>query len=140
RVHTLEEVEMTKLMMLLLMVVLVGCADDAPVRATYVPGDCPPCETTPTGAEAPIELGESAGEVVDSPDTVAGDDEVTDGVTESQPAVATASGGGKVNLNEGSTLELTRLPGVGPALAARIAEYRDKRPFDKIEDLQRVRG
>jgi competence protein ComEA len=36
--------------------------------------------------------------------------------------------------------ELTKLPGVGPKLAQRIADERDKRPFESIEDLRRVSG
>jgi competence protein ComEA len=36
--------------------------------------------------------------------------------------------------------ELTRLPGVGPALAARIIAERDRAPFASLDDLRRVRG
>ena len=36
--------------------------------------------------------------------------------------------------------ELTKLPGVGPKLAQRIVDERDKRPFASIEDLRRVSG
>lgn len=46
-----------------------------------------------------------------------------------------------VNLNSATAAELEKLPGVGPATAARIVEYRQKNgAFKKIEDLMNVRG
>ena len=47
----------------------------------------------------------------------------------------------KVNINEASQAELETLPGIGPALASRIIEYREQNgKFNKIEDLQNVKG
>jgi len=47
----------------------------------------------------------------------------------------------RINVNEASQDELTRLPGIGSRLAAAIVEDRKKRgPFLKEEDLLRVRG
>ncbi len=47
----------------------------------------------------------------------------------------------KVDLNRADIEELTTLPGVGPALAERIVEYRRQNDgFRKIEDLLNVRG
>ncbi|HSF99577.1 MAG TPA: helix-hairpin-helix domain-containing protein [Vicinamibacterales bacterium] len=46
-----------------------------------------------------------------------------------------------VNINTATAEQLTTLPGVGPATAARIIEYREKNGgFKKIEDLMNVRG
>jgi competence protein ComEA len=45
-----------------------------------------------------------------------------------------------IDLNRAGPGELRQLPGVGPKLAQRIADERDKRPFESIEDLRRVSG
>lgn len=47
---------------------------------------------------------------------------------------------GVVNLNEASAEELDRLPGVGPKAVERILAHRQKRPFQRIEELVRVKG
>ena len=46
-----------------------------------------------------------------------------------------------VNVNTATIAELDALPGVGPALAARIIEYRRKNgPFSSLEELDEVEG
>ncbi len=47
---------------------------------------------------------------------------------------------GRLRINEATTEQLEALPGVGPALAQRIAEARAEGPFLQPEDLRRVKG
>ena len=46
-----------------------------------------------------------------------------------------------VSLNRSTRAELERLPGIGPALAARIVEHRERfGPFRRAEHVMMVRG
>ena len=66
----------------------------------------------------------------------AGTQAATQEKTASQPAAAAL-----VNLNTATAADLAKLPGIGPAVAARIVEYRQKNgSFKKIEDLMNVKG
>jgi len=57
-------------------------------------------------------------------------------------AAGTAPGGAgaRINLNSATADELARLPGVGPAKAKAIVDYRSDEPFRKPEDLRKVKG
>jgi competence protein ComEA len=59
----------------------------------------------------------------------------------SPPAAAAKAPAAVVNLNTATVEQLDGLPGIGPSMAARIVEYRQKNgAFKKIEDLMNVRG
>lgn len=46
-----------------------------------------------------------------------------------------------VDLNAATALQLQQLPGVGPAMANAIVQFRKKSgPFERIEDLLAIRG
>jgi comEA protein len=63
-----------------------------------------------------------------------------DAPTRQTPKPAPAEGPA-LNLNSATAAELEKLPGVGPATAVRIVEYRQKNgAFKKVEDLMNVRG
>ncbi len=58
-----------------------------------------------------------------------------------QPADASSPAGGLVNINTATVEQLDTLPGIGPALAERIIQYRTENgPFEHIEDLMKVKG
>lgn len=48
---------------------------------------------------------------------------------------------GQININTANEKELQTLPGIGPAMSARIIEYREANgDFKKVEDIKKVRG
>jgi competence protein ComEA len=62
------------------------------------------------------------------------------GLASAAPAAKPAPAG-KVNLNTATAEQLTSLPGVGPKLAARIVEHRQKEgPFKTAQELMNVKG
>ena len=69
-----------------------------------------------------------------------------DGGPEQEPIVTVqpvdeTSANGLVNINTASEAQLETLPGVGPATAKAIVEYRDKHgDFKKISDIKKVSG
>lgn len=68
--------------------------------------------------------------------------------TASQPPGLSAVGspapesvGGLININRADAETLTRLPGIGPALAGRIIDFRESNgPFTSVEELDEVSG
>ena len=47
---------------------------------------------------------------------------------------------GAVDVNRATAEELVALPGIGPAKAQAIIEYREQHPFQSIDELRNVRG
>ena len=59
----------------------------------------------------------------------------------SQETADTKAAGAAVNLNTATASQLEAVPGIGPKMAQRIVEYRQKNgAFKKIEDLMNVKG
>lgn len=57
------------------------------------------------------------------------------------PTTQAEKPGAVVNLNTATASELEALPGIGPKMAQRIVEYREKNGvFKKVEDLMNVKG
>lgn len=75
-------------------------------------------------------------------------EKVKDGQHVHVPAAVYSAQGGiitqhddKININQADINELDKLPGVGPAMAARIIEYREANgSFTVIEDIKKVKG
>lgn len=47
---------------------------------------------------------------------------------------------GQVNLNTASQEQLELLPGVGPAIAKKVVDYRAQKPFEDPTHLMRIKG
>lgn len=60
--------------------------------------------------------------------------------THEAKAKASKKSCGILDPNHASTRDLELLPGIGPALAQRIAAARDEAPFQEADDLLRVKG
>lgn len=55
--------------------------------------------------------------------------------------LAGAADGSPININTAGSLELQRLPRIGPALAGRIIEYRERHGgFSTVDELTKVSG
>ncbi len=46
----------------------------------------------------------------------------------------------KININTATPEQLTELPGIGPAIAAKIVEHRTAHPFTSAEQIMDVKG
>src|SRR5690606_29084820 len=51
-----------------------------------------------------------------------------------------ANTSGRINLNTATQEQLESLPGIGPAYARAIIQYREQTPFRTVDDAMQVRG
>jgi len=63
------------------------------------------------------------------------------GSTRSAAAKSAVSPSSPININSATQAQFEALPGIGPKVAQRIVEYRQKNgQFKKVEDLMNVKG
>lgn len=56
------------------------------------------------------------------------------------PAFAAPALEGQININTATAAQLELLPGVGPAMAKKIVDYRANKPFQETNHLIRIKG
>jgi competence protein ComEA len=56
------------------------------------------------------------------------------------PAFAAPVLEGQINLNTATAEQLELLPGIGPAMAKKIVDYRASKPFQETNQLVRIKG
>ncbi len=57
-----------------------------------------------------------------------------------QPCFLAKTLDGKLNINTATAEQWALLPGIGPAIAARLVAYRSERPFTHVSHVMRVKG
>lgn len=151
---------MRTILYLLCVFVLVGCQPQ-PTVVEYIPADC---ERSPEAWMAGLDAPQHEQATEDSsrpakppkppkaqedpqpkpqpePTTTALKPKALTDTAEAAPsAVAPTPAPALLDLNQASAAQLEELPGIGPALAGRIVEYRQRRPFRSVSQLRYVKG
>src|SRR5690554_866696 len=159
-------IEFLALMGFIFVLNLGGCSQPEPVISTYEPAECaceevaqpavvqPPAErakvdkTEPPAAKSLRLEAKPARDAKKKPakkkparhtknSPPAKSEDRPAGVAKSPDAPAEDT---RLDLNTATLTELIGLPGVGPSLAGRIVDYRQKRRFTKTAHLMRVKG
>lgn len=74
-------------------------------------------------------------------DDVASSVSMPEGKASPASPVAPVAAAGQISINSASAAQLEELPGVGPAIAGRIVEYRQANGgFKSIDEIERVKG
>lgn len=145
---------MRTILYLLCVFVLVGCQPQ-PTVVEYIPADC---ERSPEAWMAGLDAPQHEQATEDSsrpakppkptkaqedpqpkpePTTTALKPKALTDTAEAAPSEAAPA---LLDLNQASAAQLEQLPGIGPALAGRIVEYRQRRPFRSVSQLRYVKG
>lgn len=93
------------------------------------------------GMQVHVPSGTASGETAGTGRAAGGTQRGQSGGGGTAPAEAAAPAAVKININTADASELDKLPGVGPAMAAKIVEWRNSHgPFSDGEDLKKIRG
>ena len=125
-----------------------GCNESAATELMYTPAACKESvsflptreKTNPAGQRTPLLRlgGDFAEKTSDQPKLSLNDSPKADKKRSRQKEGVEKDS--RININEATSTELEALPGIGPALAKRILDYRKKRKFKRLKDIRRVKG
>jgi competence protein ComEA len=94
-------------------------------------------DTSSLSMAAPVQDGQT----ITVPRQIATSDGATESSESMQGSASDPPGEDVVNINVARAVELQELPGIGPAIADRIIEYRDiEGPFQNVDELSGVSG